>query len=192
MHWFFIMNINLPHIFWIEINMYLPKCEYNMVLVVDSCLLTQANRYSTCCPGHSHSSHSVLLFLLSLLRLFLLLPLFLLLLLFALHYYTYQFFFHQSHVLFSVGSTTTRIPFDAGWTSSGSVSICSQGYVMDCFIAIQCSFLSWNRYLQCKIGNRVWPVSVYYFHLQRLQEHYLVHSISLPHHWWIWKGFWRQ
>ena len=107
-----------------------------------------------------------------------------------LRYYTYRFFVNQSTVPFSVGSSTTRIPFNAGGTSSGSDSICSQGYVMDCFIAVQRSFLSWNRYLQCIIGDRVWPVSVYYFHLQRLKAHFSVQSISLPHHWWIWKGFW--
>ena len=67
-------------------------------------------------------------------------------------YYTYRFFLNQSPVPFSVGSSTTRIRFDAGGTSSRSVSICSQGYVMDCFIAVQWSFLSWNQ---------VWPVSEY-------------------------------
>ena len=41
------------------------------------------------------------------------------------------------------------------------------------------------------IGNRVRPLSVHYFHIQRLQAHYSVQSVSVPHHWWIWRGFWR-
>ncbi len=59
---------------------------------------------------------------------------------------TYQLFCTNHHpVPFSVGSSTTRSTIDAGSTSSGSDSICSQGYVMDCFFAIQRSFLSWNQ-----------------------------------------------
>ena len=100
-----------------------------------------------------------------------------------LRYETYRFTFIQSHVPFSVGSSsTTRIPFDTGGTSSGSDSICSQGYIMDCFFAIQRSFLSQNWYFQCIIGNQVWPVWIYYFHVQTLQAHHSVQSVSsLPY-----------
>ena len=137
-----------------------------------------------------------LLFLLSLLLLFLLLPLFCFCSLFVaiLHYYsTYlPMILYQPPAPFSVGSSTTRSTIDAGSTSSGSDSISSQGYVMDCFFAIQRSFLSCNRCFQCIIGNRVRPLSVHYFHVQRLQAHYSVQSVFVPHHWWIWKGFWRS
>jgi hypothetical protein len=55
--------------------------------------------------------------------------------------HTYQLFCNHHPVLFPVGSSTTRSAIDAGSTSSGSDSICSQGYVMDCVFAIQSSFL---------------------------------------------------
>ena len=59
---------------------------------------------------------------------------------------TYRFIFNYSHhVAFSVGLSTT---FNSGGTSSRSGSICSQGYVMDCFFAIQRSFLSQKRCFQ--------------------------------------------
>ena len=103
---------------------------------------------------------------------------------------TYWLFCNQPPVSFSLGSSTTRSTIDAGSTSSGSDSICSQAYVMECFSAFQRSFLSCNRWFQCIIGNQVQePLSVHYFHVQRFQAHYSVQSISLPHPWWIWNGF---
>ena len=140
----------------------------------------------------------LLLFLLSLLLLFLLLPLFCFcscLVSICCHFAllqdpaTYWLFCNQPPVSFSLGSSTTRSTIDARSISSGSDSICSQGYVMDCFFAFQRSFLSCKWWFQCIIGNRVWPLSVHYFHVQRFQAHYSVQSISLPHPWWIWKGF---
>jgi hypothetical protein len=50
--------------------------------------------------------------------------------------------------LLRTGSSTKRSTIDPWSTSSGSDSICSQGYVMDCFFAIQRSFLSSNRCFQ--------------------------------------------
>ena len=78
----------------------------------------------------------------------------------------YRFIFNQSHPFpFFIGLSTTRISLNAGGTSSGSDSICSQGYVMDRVFAIQRSFLSQNRCFQWIIGNQVWPVWIYYFHV---------------------------
>ncbi len=102
---------------------------------------------------------------------------------------TYRLIRCQPHVSFSLGSSTTRSTIDAGSTCFWSDSIWSQGYVMDCFFAFQRSFLSCNRWFQCIIGIRVRPLWVHYLHVQGFQSHYSVQAISLPHQWWIWKGF---
>ena len=134
-----------------------------MLPVVDSSLLTHIWRfwlllprwYSTSSPFHSCSSHcycscccySHCCFCFCCCHYFWFCSCLRCSLFAVLHYNTYRFVFNQS-----------RIPFDAGGTvSSGLDSICSQGYVMDRFFAIQMSFLSWNQYFQCSIGNRVCP-----------------------------------
>ena len=154
--------------------MYLPRCEYKMVSKSSgfefthtkstSCIFftTMVRHFfpchscsSHCCCSYRCCSHCYCCFCCC--RYFSYCPCLRCSLFAVLRYKTYQISsFNQSRAVpFSVGSSTTRIPFDAGGTSSGSDSICSQGYVMDRFFAIQRSFLSQNRYFQCIIGNQV-------------------------------------
>ena len=138
-----------------EIKMYLPRCEYNMVGVVDSSLLTQNPQfvffsprwYGTFPPAILAPLIVVALVVVALIAAAVVFVV-VVVSIFALVCVckTYRFIFNQSHpVPFSVRLSTT---FNTGGTSGGSDSICFQGYVMDRIFVIQRSFLSQNRCFQ--------------------------------------------
>ena len=191
------MNINLPQISLNRSKHVLPRCEYNMVPVVDSSLLRQNPQFWLLSPRWYGTFFPAILA-----------PLIVVALIAAVVVSVFAFVCVALCLQFCI-----RKPTDSFLTNPCSV-LCriihnknsfwhrrnSQWirlYLLSrlCHGLFLCHskviFVS-NRYFQCIIGNRVWPVSIYCFqHVQRLQAHYLLQSVSLPHYWWIWKGFWR-
>ena len=163
---------------------------HSQQLAICIVFITMAARLHISCHSCPLSSSLFIFLLFSSLQM----PMFLLLLLFLWFAYLYvQTLFNQLSFSFLRRINHNLISF---WCKRNICWISPylfQGHAMDCFFAIQGSFLSRNRCcFQWIIGIRLlWPFWIHTVHVQRLQAHYLIQSnCCLPNYWWIWKGFW--